>query len=77
MATVSITIPDDQVKRVVDAFVSVFDYNVSRDGSKNAFVKAKVVYFIKEVVKQYEAQAAAEAARLAAVAKAETDIKLT
>lgn len=39
MATVSITIPDPVLTRVLDAFAAAYGYNPATDGTKAAFAK--------------------------------------
>jgi len=77
MATLSITIPTDQVNRVQDAICAVYGYNPDTDGTKTAFTKGVVINFIKNTVKSYEVDQASVAAREAALADAEAGITLT
>lgn len=66
MATLTITIPDEHVTRVLDAFAAEYGYDryVETGGTmtKGEFAKAKVVQYMKDVVSAAEGRAAAEAA---------------
>ena len=77
MATIVLTIPDAVVGRVLAAFKSAYNYDAATDGPQGAFVKSKLVGFIREVVAAEEANAAAEAARQAAVIAAQTEVTPT
>lgn len=82
MATLSVTIPNAQVTRINNAFGAAYGYQATINGSPNPesltqFATRKVREFIKDVVKGQEAVAAAEAARVAALAAAESEITLT
>ena len=84
---ITITIDDQVATRVVDAFTVSYGYQDTIDDgegnqipnpqTRNAFTKAQVMKYIKEVVKGHEAKAAAEAARVAALAAADSEIVLT
>lgn len=71
MATLTITIPDEHVTRVLDAFAVEYGYDryVETGGTmtKSEFAKAKVVQYMKDVVSAQERRVAANAA-IAAVA---------
>lgn len=83
MATITVTIPDAQINRVRNAFATAYGWSgILPDGTPNPenktqFTQRKVREYVKEVVKGVEATAAAETARAAAVAQAESDIVLT
>lgn len=77
MAQLTITIPDDQVTRVFDAVAATYSYVPATDGTKAQFGRKVVMNFIKEIVKAYEATAAAEVARVAALNAAEAEITLS
>jgi hypothetical protein len=69
-------------QRVLDAFTAQYGYQSTIDGAANpetpqAFVKRMLTQHMKDVVKSYEASQAAEAARQAAIDKAETEITIT
>jgi len=69
MASISLTIPDDKLSRVVDALCLYGGY-VDTDGNKGAFAKATAAKIIRQVVKDTEQQKAFEVA-MAAVVPAE------
>ena len=71
---ISITVPDAVADRVLAAFTTVFQYDVASGLTEPQFVRKKLQDFLREVVESYEATAAAETARQAAVAKANADI---
>lgn len=77
MASISITVPDAQVNRVLDAFAGTFDYNADTDGTKAQFARAQVAKFAKDIVKSYEAHIAAETARLDAIEDVETNVSIS
>ena len=72
MATINITIPDDKVGRIITAFCDKYNYQdfvrdseetlIPNPQSKAAFVKAKVIDYIKNTTERMERQ---EAIRLA------------
>jgi hypothetical protein len=76
MAQISITIPDTQVNRIMDAFALAYNYTgTAPDGTtetKANFARRKIrEYVVSVVVSQesdYAARAAAEAARTQATA---------
>lgn len=75
MATVTITIPDPVLDRVLDAFAAT--YNWDGQGTKAAFARQKVAEYVKQVVKGYEAQRDSEAARTAAASKADSEVTIS
>ena len=77
MASITVTVPDPILNRVLDALAAKWNYNPAIDGTKAAFAKKSVANYLKATVKDYEATLAAEAARAAAQATAETDITIT
>jgi len=77
MATVSVTIPDKVLPRVLDAFATAYSYNPKTDGTKTVFAQGKVADYVAEVVKGHEVAVAAETARLAADAKVESEVVIT
>lgn len=82
MAIVSITIPNGVVARVQGAFGAAYGYQATIGGAPNPetltnFTQRKVREFIVGIVVSQEAVAAAETARVAAIAQANTDIVLT
>lgn len=77
MANISITIPDEYVQRVLEGMAGQLGYQPTIDGQPNPetraqFCKRQVAVFVKNCVRSYEANIAAEAARLAAIADADT-----
>ncbi len=77
MATVSVTIPDPVLARVLDAFATAYGYNPATDGTKAAFAKRQVARFVMETVRAHEATTAANAALKAATDKATTEITIS
>lgn len=74
MATIpSITIPDTQIQRVIDAFAAEFGYQstiTNADGTtspnpvtKAQFAKQQLIAYIKQITRNYEANQAAATAR--------------
>lgn len=51
MANITITIPDDKVADIVEAFVERYKYTVA-DGTKAEFAKQKVIEYIKRIYKE-------------------------
>lgn len=75
MATISITVPDPAVPRIVAAFEDRFDRNEGESAAD--FVKRVFGGFTLQVVKDYESRAALEAAQAALDADVEADITLS
>jgi len=73
MASITITIPDEQVDRILDAFV--FDDTLTQS-EKVEVVRTAIKNFIKSRVRQYERGQALELA-IAAAAPPEEDVDLT
>lgn len=78
MAQISITIPDEQVARIQDAFAGAYGYTgTGLDGSpetKAAFARRKVREFVVSVVVNHESRTAVEAAESAVRAQATADL---
>lgn len=82
MAQVTITIPDAQANRVMDAVAGSYGYQatipdpadpsrqIPNPQGKSAFAKQVVANFLKEVVTAYEANIAADQARQQAISAA-------
>jgi hypothetical protein len=77
MASISITIPDAVLSRVLDAFAARYGWESAGGQTKAQFAKSRVIEFIRDVVRAHEATAVAEAARVAAVAAVNADIVLS
>lgn len=73
MATVSITIPDAQVARVVNAMCDAYGYVAGQGITKAEFARQSLVRHVKNIVVGQE-QATADAAALAAVVPPTVDI---
>lgn len=65
MASITISVPDAQVQRVLDAFCATFGYNPATDGTKAAFTKKQMAQYAKEVTLAYEVNLAAVEAQKA------------
>lgn len=64
-----------QVTKVIDSFAGVCRYDIAKQPgeTKAQFAKRQVAEFVRNVVRQWAAQQAVEAARVAALAAAEAD----
>ena len=67
MATISITIPDNQLARVVEGIALACGYQETIDGqpnpqTKNQFARARVAQWVKDTVRRAELRAAEAAA---------------
>lgn len=70
-------IPDAVVGRVLDSFDAAYAGRTQAGLTKAQWAKRVVAAFVKDVVRAFEANRDVEAARLAAIAKAETEITVT
>lgn len=80
MATITITIPDNQVARVLDAFAARYGWpatvvnaqnqQVANPETKAQFARQRVADYVRGVTVAYEADRDADAARAAAAANA-------
>lgn len=77
MASITITIPDAVLNRVLDAIAATRSYNPGTDGTKAQFAKAQLVAWIKGIVVDYEGNNAANTANASARTTAQTDIAIT
>jgi hypothetical protein len=73
MASITITIPDAQVQRVLDAFSHRYGYQDQIDGAPNPqtkvqFAKQQVALWIKRETEDYERAIRIAAAEAAAIA---------
>lgn len=76
MATVSVTIPDAVLSRVLDSFATAYGWTAD-DGTKAAFAKKCVARYVMEVARSQEVLTASTAARTAAADKAAAEIAVT
>ena len=84
MATITLTIPDAQINRVVGAFAIAYNYQAileNPDGTtfpnpetRPQFMRRQIMTFIKNTVQSVEVIAAAEAARTLELAKPLVDV---
>lgn len=63
MANITLTIPDDKVQRILDAFAAEFGWTTESGVTKAQFTKAQVIEYIKQVTRNFEANVAANTAR--------------
>lgn len=68
MAEITITIPDNYLNDVLDAFAQQFDYEVRKQESetKGQFAKRMVMSHMKKIVENYLSIKGAELARIEA-----------
>jgi hypothetical protein len=74
MASITITIPDASVPRVLDAMCSVGGYDPTSGLTKAAFARQMVAEYVKRTVRLDELNKAQAAALLAAQAPPEVDV---
>lgn len=69
MPTISITVPTEKAKKVYDAFKAAYGHDIENPSSadKLAFVKEKLVSYVKEVVHAQDVNVAATTAKDAVV----------
>lgn len=87
LLNLSLTLPDTQAKRVKDSFAACHGWTatifspetpdisakeIPNPETQGVFLKRKVIEFIKESVKAYEANQSAETARKAKIAEVDT-----
>lgn len=77
MATITLTIPDAIVPRVLEAFALEYSYNPETDGTKAQFTKVKIVEFLKRTVREAEGALAIKAAKLSSDNDVATSIIIT
>ncbi len=77
MATLSITIPDAQTTRVVDAICIAHGYDPASGTTKIVFAKRWLIESVMAVVRAHESNLASESARMAAAAKVDTEVVIT
>lgn len=75
MATITITIPDDAVPDVVEAFAQTHRWrSVEEDGPRNAFPRKIIIQNIRNLVRTYRLEQAAATARTQAESTADVDV---
>lgn len=77
MASITITIPDNVLTRVLDAIAARNGYNSATDGTKAAFAKAIVIKWVRREVIDYEANSAGQTASTSTRTQSESDISLS
>ena len=79
MATITLTFPDAVQPRVVDALCAEGGYDQLPEPkpARGAFARSRVIRFVRETVRNYEASLAIETAREAAVARADAEVTIT
>lgn len=77
MASITLTIADVNLNRVLDALSAKWGYSGSGGQTKGQFVKQVLANYAKSAVKEYEAEQAAKTAKAAAEAAAESEISIT
>lgn len=77
MATITLTIPNNIVTRVIDGFVFDKGWNVDNPLTKAQFAQSELLLYIKKSVKAYETNQAVSAAKATAEASVDTDIILS
>lgn len=70
MATITITIPDDDIQTVIDSLCTVYGYNPA-GGTKAAFARRQVKLFLQRTVRDARRIAAVQSAIAAAQAEAD------
>lgn len=63
MAQITLTIPDDKITRVRDAFAGEFGWTPESGVTKTEFAKQQLARHVKNVVKNYEGNLSAGTAR--------------
>lgn len=77
MATISITIPDAVLPRVVEALCTANGYDPSSGLTKNQFAKQSIARYVKQTVIDYETNAAANTAAMTQRTSSTTDMVIT
>lgn len=81
--TISLSIPDAQVTRVVNAMCAIGNYQSTlADGSANPqtkaqFAKQMLITYVMNTVKAVEAQAAVDNARTTAISNVDSQVVIT
>lgn len=85
MATITVTIPANITPRVIDGFCKRYHYQefldvehtIPNPETKAQFAKRRVIQFIKDAVREAEAEDAKKVAEDAVVTSVDTDIVLS
>ena len=79
MATITLTFPDGVGPRIVDALCAEGGYDQLPDPkpARAVFAKSRIVRFVRETVRNYEAALAIDAARQSATAKADAEVTIS
>jgi len=77
MASMTITIPDGTLSRVLDGMANQFHYDALADGTKAAFAKQQVITFIINTVRNAEVQSAASVAGATAANNVNSQVTLS
>lgn len=77
MASITITIPDAVLTRVLDAIAARHGYDPLTDGTKAQFAKSVVIGWLKKEVVEHEANTAAASAASTQAAAANSQIVLS
>lgn len=77
MATITLTIPDSIVNRVLDAVAASKGYGPGGGQTKAQFAKSVIATYLKSIVVDYEAKRDADAAFRATSLSADADISIT
>lgn len=77
MATITLTIPDPVLNRVLDAIASSKGYGPGSGQTKAQFARSVIAAYIKSIVVEYESRSAADTAFRTAASTADTDIAIT
>lgn len=77
MAQITLTIPDEVINRVTDAFATKFGYDEEYHGTKADFTKQKLIESVMTTVKEVEASQASVSAMSQARADVENSITIS
>ena len=77
MATITLTIPDAVMPRVIDALCAYGDRPDSSPLTRGAFAKAVVVDWVKSITRQHEGVQAAKTAETTARARVDAEISIS
>ena len=77
MATISITVPDAAVPRIVAGFEATVRGGKPAGMTDAAFVKSRLAAYVKSVVRAYEMEQAAQQARVDAASAVDSGLNVT